>query len=1087
MNSYKVYYYPSKCAANFGKNLPSAEEGNSGHQNISLMRTRPHMPARISIARIVLGTLGMLLLACPRAPGLDLSDPSLDLTQYTHRAWTALDGLKGSTRSIVQTPDGYLWLGTEFGIVRFDGVHFVPWTPPLGESLPSTNINTLLAARDGTLWTGTLDGLASWNRNKLTQYPDFAGGSSHVLLEDHEGTVWVGASGKLCAIRAEKIECYGDSTSSVTGLHYLYTDQIPASSMYEDSEYRLWVGTGMGLWRWKPGTPKRYMPQPLIADQAVVAGDRAGELVFISGVKNDLWQLAGERITEYTVPGIRGAVNASSLLRDRNGALWIGTYDQGLLRVYQGKTSRFAMGEGLSGNLVTALFEDREGSVWVGTTSGVDRFSEPVISTLSAFQGLPSPAWSVFPARDGSVWIGSFDGLSRWWQGQLTTYRSTGTSGRQIGQSTTVDGSVREIIAPGLPGNNIGSLYEDKRGRIWITTSKGVTRFENGRFTRVNGLPDGSANAIIADQHDGVWISYPTRGLFHLVHGTVDQFKPWPWSSEGKEPRISAIVPDPLNSALWLGSINAGIARFNNGKVSKWLGSENGLGANLVWNLHVDHEGTLWAATEGGLSRIKDGTVSTLTTKNGLPCNAVHWVTEDDASSLWLSTVCGLLRVDRSDLQAWTSDAKHAIHATAFDGSDGFRSHAMLIGYSPVVKKSPDGKLWFAHNDGVSVVDPRNLRLNKVAPPVHIEQVRADGKAYDPTAGLRLPPRVRDLSIDFTALSLVAPEKVRFRFKLDGQDTDWREVVNQRRVEYSNLPPRHYRFRVMACNNSGVWNEEGAALDFAVDPAYWQTNWFRALCGLTFLAMLWGLYQLRVRQLAHQFDMTVEARVGERTRIARELHDTLLQSFHGLMLRFQTVDEMLPTRPMEAKDALEGALERADQAIIEGRDAISDIRASTVEGHDLAKSMTALMTDLSEERGAGDGGVVTFRVLVEGTPRSVSPIVQDDIYRIARESLRNAFRHADARSIETEITYGDSRLCLRFRDDGKGIDPRVLERGGRSRHWGLPGMRERAKQIGAELEVWSELGAGTEVELSIPGSIAYVAPGRRRTWLSAKT
>ena len=251
--------------------------------------------------------------------------------------------------------------------------------------------------------------------------------------------------------------------------------------------------------------------------------------------------------------------------------------------------------------------------------------------------------------------------------------------------------------------------------------------------------------------------------------------------------------------------------------------------------------------------------------------------------------------------------------------------------------------------------------------------------------------------------------------------------------------------------------------------------------------MLWGLYQLRVRQLAHQFDMTVEARVGERTRIARELHDTLLQSFHGLMLRFQTVDEMLPTRPMEAKDALEGALERADQAIIEGRDAISDIRASTVEGHDLAKSMTALMTDLSEERGAGDGGVVTFRVLVEGTPRSVSPIVQDDIYRIARESLRNAFRHADARSIETEITYGDSRLCLRFRDDGKGIDPRVLERGGRSRHWGLPGMRERAKQIGAELEVWSELGAGTEVELSIPGSIAYVAPGRRRTWLSAKT
>ena len=615
----------------------------------------------------------------------------------------------------------------------------------LGESLPSTNINTLLAARDGTLWIGTLKGLASWNSDKLTQYPDFAGGSSHVLLEDHEGTVWVGASGKLCAIRAKTIQCYGYGTSSVTGLHYLYSNQITASSMYEDSDYRLWVGTETGLWRWKPGTPKRYMPQPLIADQAVVPGDRAGELVFISGAKNDLQQLAGQRINEYTVPGIRRAVNASCLLRDRNGALWIGTYDQGLLRVYRGKASRFAIGEGLSGNLVTALFEDREGSVWVGTTSGVDRFSKPVISTLSASQGLPSPAWSVLPAHDGSVWIGSFDGLSRLRQGKLTTYRSTRTSGKQIGQSTAVDGAVREIITPGLPGNNIGSLCEDKRGRIWITTTKGVARFENGRLTRVIGLPAGSANDIIADEYDGVWISYPAQGLFHFVHGTFDQFTPWPRSSDGKVPRISAIVPDPLNSGLWLGSIDAGIARLNDGQVSKWLGSKNGLGANLVWNLHVDHEGTLWAATEGGLSRIKDGTVSTLTTKSGLPCNAVHWVTEDDASSLWLSTVCGLLRVDRSDLQAWTSDAKHAINATMFDGSDGFRSHAMLIGYSPVVKKSPDGKLWFAHNDGVSVFDPQHLPLNKLTPPVYIQQITADGKKYDASLGLRLPPQVRDL------------------------------------------------------------------------------------------------------------------------------------------------------------------------------------------------------------------------------------------------------------------------------------------------------------------------------------------------------
>jgi signal transduction histidine kinase len=320
---------------------------------------------------------------------------------------------------------------------------------------------------------------------------------------------------------------------------------------------------------------------------------------------------------------------------------------------------------------------------------------------------------------------------------------------------------------------------------------------------------------------------------------------------------------------------------------------------------------------------------------------------------------------------------------------------------------------------------------------------------------------------------------VLFRYKLEGWDRDWKDVGNRRQAFYTNLPPRNYRFRVTACNNSGVWNEAGTFLDFSVAPAYYQTNWFRALCLAAFLVLLWALYQLRLRQLALQFNMTLEARVGERTRIARELHDTLLQSFQGLMLRFQSVDEMLPERPIDAKKALEGALDRADEAISEGRDAITDIRTSTLASRDLAKAITALMTNLSEELAAGNGRSVTFRVLVEGVPRAVRPTLQDEIYRIAQESLRNAFCHAQAGHIETEIMYGES-LRLRFRDDGKGIDPSVVEHGGRSGHWGLPGIRERAKQIGAQLTVWSELGAGTEVELSILGSIAYEVVPRAR-------
>jgi signal transduction histidine kinase len=417
----------------------------------------------------------------------------------------------------------------------------------------------------------------------------------------------------------------------------------------------------------------------------------------------------------------------------------------------------------------------------------------------------------------------------------------------------------------------------------------------------------------------------------------------------------------------------------------------------------------------------------------------------------------------------------------AFDGSQP--------GYEPgqpEVSKSADGRLWFASSDKVQMIDPSRTYTNVIPPPVYVEEVIADRKNYLPSVGLRLPALARDLEIDYTALSFVVPQKVRFRYKLEGRDTTWQDPGTRRQAFYSDLRPGKYRFRVIACNNDGVWNEEGATLDFSVAPAWYQTIWFRVSCVGGFVLLLWALYQLRLQQLERQFGMQVEARVNERTRIARELHDTLLQSFQGLMLRFQTVGEMLPARPLDAKNALEGALDRADQAISEGRDAITDIRASTLASRDLGKSITALMTNLSEELAAGNGRSVTFRVLVEGVPRAMRPTLQDEIYRIARESLRNAFRHAQAGHIETEITYGES-LRLRFRDDGKGMDPRVVERGGRSGHWGLPGIRERAKRIGAQLAIWSELGAGTEVELSIPGSIAYEAsPTRPRFRLFRK-
>jgi signal transduction histidine kinase len=354
---------------------------------------------------------------------------------------------------------------------------------------------------------------------------------------------------------------------------------------------------------------------------------------------------------------------------------------------------------------------------------------------------------------------------------------------------------------------------------------------------------------------------------------------------------------------------------------------------------------------------------------------------------------------------------------------------------------------------------------------VHIELIVADRKEHEPKGSLQLPPLIRDLRIDYTALSLVAPEKVRFRYKLEGKDIDWQDAGERRQAFYNDLPPRSYRFRVMACNNSGVWNEAGASFDFSIDPKFYQTDWFRASCVAAFLGMLWWSYRMRLRYIAAQFNMRLDERVNERTRIARDLHDTMLQSFQGVLLKFHAVTFALPDRPAEAKKNLEKAIEEARAAIAEGRDAVQGLRSSTVLTEDIALAITTLGEGLAAEQGAASAP--RFCVYVEGTARTLTPILRDELYRVAAEALRNAFRHAGARRIEVSIQYDKRELRLRVRDDGKGIDPQVLAEGGRAGHHGLPGMQERAKLAGGKLAVWSQLDSGTEIELSVSGAIAY--------------
>ena len=474
----------------------------------------------------------------------------------------------------------------------------------------------------------------------------------------------------------------------------------------------------------------------------------------------------------------------------------------------------------------------------------------------------------------------------------------------------------------------------------------------------------------------------------------------FPWSALGRHQQAKVIVPD--QGGVWLAFwLDGGVLYFKDGQVRASYTAADGLGKGHVPGLRLDADGALWAATEeGGLSRIKDGRISTLTNRNGLPCDTVHWTIEYDDRSLWLYTACGLVRIARTELDAWVADPQRRIETTVWDAADGFKLGAVATTFNPPVAKSTDGKLWSV-GEGVQVIDPRHVVINKLPPPVHIDQVTANGQTYDAAQGLRLPGGVHDLLFDFTALSLVAAEKTRFRVKLDGQDKDWRELVNQRQVHYTNLPPGSYHFRVLASNNSGVWNEQGATLEFVIPPMWYQTNWFRVFCVVAFLALLFAAYRLRVRQLAHQFNMSLEARVSERTRIARDLHDTLLQSFQGLLLRFELASQLFTDRPAEAKQALDSALERAAEAVTEARDAVQGLRSSAFDSNDLANDIAAIAKELTSDISAVNSPAVD--VEVEGVRRNLKPVVRDEAYRIAGEALRNAFRHAQATRIVVEI------------------------------------------------------------------------------------
>src|SRR5580698_3121243 len=676
--------------------------------------------ARVKIAAFVFGGLNLLIL-CPSALALD---PSLDVSQYAHKALHSREGFtQGYIRSIAQTPDGYIWLGTGFGLFQFDGVRVEPWQPPLtGEQLPSNFVLCLHVARDGTFWIGTRGGLVSWRDGKLTRYPDLAGLSVGSILEDRKGTVWVGgtysvaSSGKLCAINGTSVDCYGSDGALGNGVN----------GLYEDSHDVLWVVGRDGVWRWRPGPPAFYhMP---FGTSSVQNLGEAGDGTLLIPLPGRLARFGGGKLeTQYPYPAPARNVDGVVLLRDRDGGVWVGTSGAGVVHFHQGRADVFSQADGLSGDLVTSLFEDREGDVWVATLGGIERFRNYAVATLH--EGLGTiPGWgSVVAGRDGRIWMGSNDGLRMWNHGELTIY---GRADNHESESRTAWLPVRYVASRGLRDHAQVSVFADNAGRILVSTPYAFGSMENGGFVSIRGIPGGVVSSVAQDRQGNLWIANEAQGLLRLSKdGTVQKTS---WASIGHRDGAQHLAADRSTGGLWLGFDEGGVAYFSEGQIKETYGRAEGLGSGRVSALHIDTDHTVWAATEGGLSRIKNGRVLTLTSKNGLPCDAIHWATQDENHSFWLNMTCGLVRIASSELDAWATDPRRKIESTVFDSSDGVSNAPVGLHAGSQVIWSSDGKMWFqGFSGGASVIDPQHLPSNKITPPVHIERITANGKTYD--------------------------------------------------------------------------------------------------------------------------------------------------------------------------------------------------------------------------------------------------------------------------------------------------------------------------------------------------------------------
>lgn len=973
----------------------------------------------------LLAFTALLLAVSPPARAVDLHDVLID---YTLTSFARKDGLTGPVWSIAQDGDGFLWLGTDEGLMRFDGARFTNWDALGGDPLPRSSVRAVKLARDGSLWIGFAGntGVARIRGKRVETFPAISAADSGTvvsIVEDNTRAIWVAAAAGL-------FKFDGSSWQQLGAAQGLPDNGF--TNAYVDTIGTVWVGTGNG-WYWRPGATQDRFQQIEASNDAVralsVSEDPSGRIW-----AND--PVAGYRTLGDRVAPPRGvqAGRGFRLLHDHDGNLWVGTIGQGLWRVRNAADPASVVIEkatvlsGLSSDAVRCIFEDRDGNIWAGTTEGVDRLLPHRITPWTSL-GLVS----TIDANDtGYVWVGNEDELIRF---------SRGSSGEW------------EPAEPRVPIRGVRLVRVGGRGRAWVLSTDGIFRVDNFTATAVPlpaGVTPSSIEAIAGDRRGGVW-AVATGGM--ILHDDNGRLRIVDRLADLKATRVQAAAAD-ANGRLWL-AYGSRIAAFEEQAPLKTYENAPGLVPGVYLALNIDRGGALWISSTSGLSRFADGHFTAVTAANGLPPSGIYSFTEDDDGKLWLATAGGIIRLARSEFDA-AAGSDRRMHFRIFDTSEGLAGNPTQLNDHNAVRAS-DGSLWFITSRGVSSLDPAAVAKPRPAPRITIDDVQANDVA---TPSGNLPAGTTKLQFDYTAPELTYPLRTRFRYRLDGFDTSWVDAGTRRQVLYTNLPPRRYTFRVAASDDEGRWSDAEVAHAFAIAPRFYQTWWFYALAAVSIAGGLGGAYQLRLRQLRKQFSLVL----GERVRLSRELHDTLLQSLVGLALEFDTVSRTIETSPAAARQRVVKIRERVEEYIREARRSIWSLRSPALETADLLDALRA-----SGEK-ATSGHPVDFLFSSTGSPRRQPANVEHQLLRIGQEAVLNAVRHAGASHIRMELRYDDHALTLRISDDGRGFELRHAGEGTTTDHYGITTMHERAQQVGGRVSISSTPGKGTVIEAVVPTS-----------------